>query len=128
MFDFASDIRAEGDTPGRNDKGLVTYDRQTRKDAFYWYKANWSSAPVLYITSRRYVNRPGNRVDVKVYSNLEAVQLSVNGVVVGTQTNSNYIFRWTNVLLVPDANVIDVMATKDGTTYTDQVTWYPPQG
>jgi len=45
MFDFASDGRNEGDTPGRNDKGLVTYDRATRKDAFYWYKANWSSQP-----------------------------------------------------------------------------------
>jgi beta-galactosidase len=34
MFDFASDGRNEGDTPGRNDKGLVTYNRLTRKDAF----------------------------------------------------------------------------------------------
>ena len=41
MFDFAVDSRNEGDTPGRNDKGLVTYDRKTRKDAFYWYRANW---------------------------------------------------------------------------------------
>jgi beta-galactosidase len=128
MFDFASDIRAEGDTPGRNDKGLVTYDRQTRKDAFYWYKANWSSGPVLYITSRRYVNRPGNMTDVKVYSNLDSVQLSVNGVIVGTQTSADHIFRWSNVLLAPDANAILVTATKDDTTYTDQVTWYAPQG
>ena len=36
MFDFASDGRNEGDTPGRNDKGLVTYDRRTKKDAFFW--------------------------------------------------------------------------------------------
>ena len=54
MFDFAVDSRNEGDTPGRNDKGLVTYDRKTRKDAFFWYKANWTTAPFVYITSRRF--------------------------------------------------------------------------
>ena len=128
MFDFASDGRDEGDTPGRNDKGLVTYDRQTRKDAFYWYKANWSSNPVLYITSRRYVNRPSNVVDVKVYSNLDAAQLSVNGVVVGTQTSADHIFRWTGVLLAPGANTVEVDATQDGASYTDSATWYAPEG
>ncbi len=79
MFDFACDSRHEGDTPGRNDKGLVTYDRGTRKDAYYWYQAHWSSAPVLYITGRRHVNRSTATVTVKVYSNLDAVQLAVNG-------------------------------------------------
>src|SRR5262249_40468620 len=48
MFDFASDTRHEGDTLGRNDKGLVTYDRRTRKDAFYWYRANWTDTPFVY--------------------------------------------------------------------------------
>ena len=43
MFDFASDNRHEGDHPGINDKGLVTGDRKTRKDAFFWYRANWRS-------------------------------------------------------------------------------------
>jgi beta-galactosidase len=128
MFDFASDIRSEGDTPGRNDKGLVTYDRQTRKDAFYWYKANWSSDPVLYITSRRYVDRPSNTVDVKVYSNLDAVQLSVNGTIVGTQTSTNHIFLWSGVALAAGANTIEVTATQGGTTYTDDVTWSAPGG
>jgi beta-galactosidase len=128
MFDFASDYRAEGDTLGRNDKGLVSYDRQTRKDAFYWYKANWSSDPVLYITSRRYLNRPSNVVEVKVYSNLDAVQLSVNGAVLGTQISADHLFRWTGVVLTPGANTIEVTATQDGFTYTDDVTWYAPRG
>ena len=44
MFDFASVIRNEGGTRGFNMKGLVTRDRSTRKDAFFWYKANWSAA------------------------------------------------------------------------------------
>jgi beta-galactosidase len=126
MFDFAADSRAEGDTPGRNDKGLVTYDRQTRKDAFYWYKANWSSDPVLYITSRGYINRPSNVVDIKIYSNLDAVQLSVNGVVVGTASSTDHIFLWKGVTLAPGANAIEVTAKQHGVTYTDDVTWYAP--
>jgi len=43
MFDSASDNRNEGEQPGINDKGLVTRDRRIRKDAFYLYKANWST-------------------------------------------------------------------------------------
>jgi beta-galactosidase len=127
MFDFASDGRNEGDTPGRNDKGLVTYDRQTKKDAFYWYKANWSSDPVLYITSRRFINRPTNVVEVKVYSNLDQVELTVNGVSLGTLTSTNHIFKWTNVSLAPGANAIEVSGMQGGNPYSDAVTWYAPQ-
>jgi beta-galactosidase len=126
MFDFASDGRNEGDAPGRNDKGLVTYDRQTRKDAFYWYKANWSTDPVLYITSRRYVDRPTNTVEVKVYSNLDEVGLTVNGVSWGTVRSPDHIFRWTGVVLDAGKNAIEVRATQDGTTYADGVIWSAP--
>jgi beta-galactosidase len=69
MFDFAVSTRHEGDLPGRNDKGLVSYDRKTKKDAFYFYKANWSDEPTLYITSRRFTERTNAVTDVKVYSN-----------------------------------------------------------
>jgi beta-galactosidase len=58
LADFASDNRNEGDTPGRNDKGLVSYDRTEKKDAFYWYKANWSNETFVYITGQRYWNAP----------------------------------------------------------------------
>src|ERR1022692_4801691 len=75
MFDFASDGRAEGDHLGRNDKGLVTYDRKTKKDAFYFYKANWSSDPVIYITDRRFTPRKVGDGPVKVYSNCDSVEL-----------------------------------------------------
>jgi beta-galactosidase len=53
LFDFASDGRNEGDHAGRNDKGLVTYDRKTKKDAFFFYKANWSREPVVHVTSSK---------------------------------------------------------------------------
>ena len=128
MFDFASDGRSDGDTPGVMTRGSSRYDRQTRKDAFYWYKANWTSDPVLYITSRRYVDRPSNTVDVKVYSNLDAVQLSVNGTVIGTQTSTNHIFLWSGVTLAAGANTIEAMGTQGSSTYTDDVTWNAPGG
>jgi beta-galactosidase len=127
LFDFAVSTRHEGDTPARNDKGLVTADRQTKKDAFYWYKANWSSDPVLYITSRDYVNRPSDTVDVKVYSNLDQVELIVDGVSLGTLQSSNHIFQWTGVTLAPGKNDVKVTATQGGLTYTDKVTWYTPR-
>ncbi len=54
MFDFSSDLREEGDATFVNDKGMVTSDRKTKKDVFYFYKAQWSSEPVLHISGRRY--------------------------------------------------------------------------
>lgn len=123
MFDFASDWRDEGDTAGRNDKGLVTYDRKTRKDAFYWYKANWSSQPVVYITSRRYTERTTATVDVKIYANTDSVELTVNGSSRGSKTSADHIFRWTGVPLNTGANTITARGSTGGATYSDSVTW-----
>ena len=57
MFDFGSSVRNEGGTKGKNCKGLVTFDRNTKKDAFYYYKANWSAEPFIHICEKRFVNR-----------------------------------------------------------------------
>jgi beta-galactosidase len=127
LFDFAASNRNEGDTPARNDKGLVTADRQIKKDAFYWYKANWSSDPVLYITSRDDVNRPAGATDVTVYSNLDQVELIVDGASLGTVQSTDHLFQWTGVTLAPGKNDVKVRAVQDGTTYTDRVTWYTPR-
>ena len=123
MFDFAADGRNEGDTPGRNDKGLVTYDRQTRKDAFYFYKANWSSSPVLYITSRRFTDRRANTIPVKIYANMDSVRLQVNGTSYAPSAGADHIFQWTNVALGTGANTITATGTSGTTTATDDVTW-----
>jgi beta-galactosidase len=123
MFDFASAGRSEGDTPGRNDKGLVTYDRQTRKDAFFWYKANWSSEPVVYITSRRFTQRVDGVTAVKVYSNADRVEMRLNGHSLGTQSGPDHLFIWSDVTLLPGANLVEAFTTIDGTIYADSVTW-----
>ena len=79
MFDFAVDFRNEGGVQGRNNKGLVTYDRKIKKDAYYIYQAYWSGKPMLHIAGRRFQNRaPGER-DVTVYTNCREVTLCLNG-------------------------------------------------
>lgn len=94
MFDFASAIRDEGGTKGFNMKGLVTRDRRIRKDAFWWYKANWSDEAVLHICAKRFVNRHDPDVEVKVYANHPEVSLFVGGDELGTQRSDDHIFRW----------------------------------
>jgi len=123
MFDFAVDSRNEGSQPGLNDKGLVTRDRKTRKDAFHWYKANWSTAPTLYITSRRWTQRTTAATELKVYSNAAQVTATLNGTSLGTQTGTDHIFRWPNVTLKPGDNKVTVTATINGTAQTDTATW-----
>jgi beta-galactosidase len=123
MFDFASDGRSEGDHLGRNDKGLVTYDRRTRKDAFYFYKANWSDEPVVYIASRRFAVRTDPVTTVKVYSNAQAVELRVDGVSLGTLQAPDHIFRWPRVRLAPGDNRISASGQFVGKIVSDACEW-----
>ncbi|MCM1113584.1 MAG: hypothetical protein NC399_10065 [Muribaculum sp.] len=88
MFDFGCAARDEGGTAGRNNKGLVTMDRQIKKDAFFVYKAYWSKEPFVYLCGRRYAKRPGSSVDLKVYSNQPQVSLYRNGELFATQVGS----------------------------------------
>jgi beta-galactosidase len=122
LFDFASDGRKEGDHAGRNDKGLVTYDRKTKKDAFYLFKAAWSREPVVRVTARRFTPRPPGAYDVKVYSNAEAVKLKVGGKMLGEQRAPNHVFVWPGVVLAAGANVVEAMAVVGGRAVRDVVT------
>ncbi len=85
MFDFGADGRDEGGKPGQNQKGLVTFDRKTRKDAFYIYKAYLSDDPFVHVCGRRYADRAEDVTDVTVYSNQPSVTLYVDGVELGTK-------------------------------------------
>ena len=89
MFDFAADARDQGGEPGMNHKGLVTFDRKTKKDSFYLYKAWWSDEAFVHICSKRFVERTGSTATVKVYSNQSTVALYVNGNQVGEQTGEH---------------------------------------
>lgn len=118
-FDFASDTRSEGSTPGLNDKGLITFDRQTRKDAFYLYKANWSSEPFVYITSRRFSALPQSSNSIRVYSNVAVVDVKLNGSSLGPRSAANHIFVWDNVPWAKGANTVEASSDRQ----TDSVTW-----
>ena len=99
LFDFAADGRDEGGKHGENQKGLVTFDRLTRKDAFWLYKAAWNhQEPFVHLCSKRYVNRCEDETEIKVYSNQSEVRLYVDGTYYGTETGRT-IFRFRIPLL-----------------------------
>jgi beta-galactosidase len=122
-FDFASDGRNEGQQPGINDKGLVTRDRLTKKDAYYFYQANWSNKPMVYITSRRFTVRYDSVVTAKVYSNCDSVILKVNTTSLAKKTSTNGIFTWNPVNLVRGVNTITTVGYKNGIAYYDTCYW-----
>ena len=124
MFDFASIFREEGDAAGMNDKGLVTYDRKNRKDAFYFYKANWNAEPMVHIASKRHTERKDATTDVKVYSNAKAVELIVNGISQGKVTPDNVnVFLWENITIKKGKNTIKATAIINDELIEDTCTW-----
>lgn len=93
LADFGTDAREEGDAPGRNQKGLVSFDRRLKKDAYHLYKAAWSAEPFVHLAGRRYVDRPEEVTEVTVYSNQPQVTLWRDGELVGTRAGRR-VFRF----------------------------------
>lgn len=125
MFDFAVPQWKRGGVDARNMKGLITFDRKIRKDAFYWYKANWSKEPVLYLTQRRNTERERRETSVTVYSNLGTPRVFLNGReldgVRKGYTDVHYIFD--QVTLAEERNVLRAVIVSDGKEYTDEIVW-----
>ena len=92
MFDFGADNRAEGGENGQNHKGLITFDRGYKKDAFYAYKAWLSDEPFVHICAKRYVDRTEDVTRVTVYSNQEEVELFADGVSLGKKRAEDHFF------------------------------------
>ena len=113
LFDFAADGRDEGGKKGVNQKGLVSFDRKLKKDAFYLYKAAWSKEPFVHLCGRRYVDRAEDATEIKVYSNAGRVTLFVDGTKAGEQTGDK-VFRFT----VPITGEHEIMAAAAGLTDT----------
>ena len=57
MFDFGCAARHEGGVSGRNNKGLITMDRKTKKDSYFVYQAYWTQTPMVHIAGRRQIGR-----------------------------------------------------------------------
>lgn len=113
MFDFAADARDEGGCKGRNNKGLITYDRKIKKDAFYVYKAFWSKEPFVHICGRRFAERAPEERSLKVYSNQPEIRLYMNDVLVESRQDEK-IFVFENVPFQEGVNRIRVEAGKGG--------------
>ncbi len=113
MFDFGADARNEGGEDGQNHKGLVTFDRKYKKDAFYAYKAWLSDEPFVHICGKRYVDRVEDMTRVTVYSNLPEVELLANGIRLGRQKSDEHFFYF----LVP--NVGETTLTAVAGEYSD---------
>ena len=125
MFDFAADARDQGGEPGMNHKGLVTFDRKTKKDSFYLYKAWWSDEPFVHICSKRFAERTRNEIEVKVYSNQKSVALFVNGEKLAEQTGE-HVFTFkvklngeTKVQAVAGDSIDEAVFTKVSTPNPD---------
>jgi beta-galactosidase len=128
-FDFATTIRHEGDADDINTKGLVTYDRKIRKDAWYFYKANWAKTPTVHITGRRYVDRAYPVTDVRLYSNGASTELVLNGQSMGARSDCpQRICVWPAVRLAPGENVLIARADFAGQSVEDRITWRRPAG
>jgi len=124
MFDFASAGRNEGGHPGLNDKGLVTQDRKVKKDAYFFYKANWNPDPMVYIASRRSTPRRIASTEVRVYSNCPEVELIVNGQSQGRmQPDEVKIARWAKVTLQPGQNHLEAVAQGTTGKLSDSCDW-----
>ena len=116
MFDFGCAARNEGGVSGRNNKGLVTMDRKTKKDSYFVYQAYWTQTPMVHIAGRRHAQRVGETTEIKVYSNQDTVVLYVNGKEVGQQT-AHRVFKF-NAALNEGFNTIVAVAgdVKDSIT------------
>lgn len=125
LFDFGAAHRVEGDRPGINDKGLVTFDRKVKKDAFYFYKANWNTEePFVYITNRRHRDRSLAVTDIMIFSNQPEVELFVNGKSLGRQKPDEYAtFEWKGVALQDGENTIEARSTQKKNPVNDKVVW-----
>ena len=106
MFDFAADARNEGGSVGINNKGLVTYDRKTYKEAFYIYQAYWSDKPMVHVCGERFPDRGPEEHEVIVYSNCDTVTLYVNGEAVETLEVVDHAAVFHNVPLNDGANTV----------------------
>ena len=111
MFDHGAAGYEWGEGNGIDDRGVVTFDRKYRKDAYYLYKANWNKTdPFVYVAERRRIERNNPVQHIKVYSNQPEVELVVNGRSVGVAQGERGIFNWDGVQLDEGLNLIEARA------------------
>ena len=124
MFDFGSAVRNEGGTRGRNNKGLVTFDRKIKKDAFYLYKAYWSDEKFFHLVGERYNLRKIGEQSFRVYSNCDKVVMKVNGKQKTVTADKVFVFDGFEIKEGENKVVVTADGMKETYTFTG-VTEYP---
>ena len=99
-----------GGVKGRNNKGLITFDRKTKKDSYFVYKAYWSDEPMVHIASKRFRNRATDLITVKVYTNQEGVVELFNGNEKVSELPAAKVVEFKNVALHEGENEFKVKA------------------
>jgi beta-galactosidase len=124
-FDFGSTSRSEGNAQDINTKGIVTFDHKYRKDAYFFYKANWTSTPTVHINSSLYTERAYRIADVRVYSNALKTSLKVNGKLIGVFADCpDRICVWNGVVLSPGSNNIVASGSFSSGDVEDRTQWH----
>jgi len=99
--DFASEKRGDSE-PKINSKGLVSFDR-IPKDVYYYYQAELSDQPIVAIASKNWAYGSGvedaelNELctrKLEVYSNLEEIELLINGESLGKRKVEDHSVVW----------------------------------
>ena len=96
----------------------MTFDRKVKKDAFYFYKANWNPEPMLYIAGKR--NHKSYKFSTRYngFCNVGEVELLINGKVIGKAFPDQYAtVIWKGVKLAVGENKIQVRATVKKKTF-----------
>ena len=125
-FDFCAPLWTRGGVPARNMKGLVTFDRKIKKDSYFFYKANWSEEPVLYLTQRRNKDREKQVTSITIYSNIGEPTVLLNGKklegIRKGYTDIHYVID--NVTLAKGKNIVSTTVEKEGETHEDSIEWF----
>jgi beta-galactosidase len=102
----------------------MTADRQTRKDAFYWYQANWTTKPLVHIVSKRFSDRTQAQTEIRIYSNADEVEAKLDGISLGKKSSADCRFVWPAVTLKPGVNRVEAVAYHAGKPVaTDSCGW-----
>jgi len=125
MFDFTVPGWNRGGVNSRNMKGLITYDRKKKKDAYYWYQANWSRLPVMHIVGRRVINHTLRDTAIEIFSNLGPPQVTLNGELLPKPHMANSLYDWKieGVHLKPGKNDIVARSVSGSKAMIDHVEW-----
>ena len=124
-FDFGSTTRSEGNAQDINTKGIVTFDHKYRKDAYFFYKANWTATPTVHINSSLYTERAYRVADVRVYSNAAKTSLTVNGKLISILADCpDRICVWSGVVLSPGTNDIVARGSFPTKGVEDRAQWH----